>query len=92
MAQTSAHPCRAELAGAKRGKGRGGTHFLPVSGLPGVRAALCPLARPGLGGTLANVTRVVSDPSGAFQSAVDLSVLNPNAAGRRALHKHTQEK
>lgn len=74
----------------RRGNGRPGTYFLPVASHPCVMGALCSLARPSLGGTLANVAHIVSDPSGAFKSAVDLSVLNPNAAGCRALDKHTE--
>lgn len=74
----------------RRGNGRPGTYFLPVASHPSVRGALCSLARPSLGGALANVAHIVSDPSGAFKSAVDFSVLNPNTAGRRALDKHTE--
>lgn len=74
----------------RRGNGHPGTYFLPVASHPSEMGALCSLAGPSLGGTLANVAHVVSDPSGAFKSAVDLSVLNPNTAGRRALDKHTE--
>lgn len=74
----------------RRGNGHPGTYFLPVASHPRVMGALGSLARPSFGGTLANVAHVVSDPSGAFKSAVDLSVLNPDAAGRRALEKHTE--
>lgn len=74
----------------RRGNGRAGTYFLPVASHPSVMRALCPLARPSLGGTLANVAHVVPDPSGAFKSAVNLSVLSPDTAGRRALDKHTE--
>lgn len=79
----------------RRGNGRPGTYFLPVASHPSVMGALCSLARPSLGGTLVNVARVVSEPSRAFKSAVDLSVLNADTAGCRALEKHmenTQEK
>lgn len=73
----------------RRGNESPGTYLLPVASYPSVAGAPRTLARPSLGGTLAGVARVVSDPSGAFKSAVDVPVLNRDTAGRRALDKHT---
>lgn len=70
---------------------RPGTYFLPVASLPSVKAALCSPARPSLSGAPASVAHVVSDPSRAFKSAVDVSVLNPDPTGRGALGKHREK-
>lgn len=80
------------LRDLERGGGNGllGTYCLPVASYPSVMGALCSLTGPALCRTLANVAHIVSDPSGAFKSAVNLSVLNPDTTGCRALDKHTK--
>lgn len=66
------------------------TYVFPFAGDPGVTCTFCSLARPGDGGALASIAQVLSDPSTAFQSAVNISVLNSDSTGDRTLVKQTQ--
>lgn len=66
------------------------TYIFPVASHPTVMCAFCSLTRPDDGRTLVSITKILSDPSGALQSAVNISVLNADPTGYRALAKQTQ--
>lgn len=63
------------------------THLPPFSGDPGVLSAFCSLAESDHSRTRASVAQILTDLSGAFQPAVDVSVLNTYATCEGALIK-----
>lgn len=66
------------------------TYIFPIASHPTVMCAFCRLTRPDDGRTLVSITKILSDTSGALQSAVNISVLNADSTGYRALAKETQ--
>lgn len=66
------------------------TYILPIASHPAVMCAFCRLTWPDDSRTLVSVTKIFSDPSGALQSAVNISVLNADSTGYRALEKQTR--
>ena len=65
------------------------TYFFPSTGDPGVTCAFCGLARLGNSRALVSVTEILPDPTGAFEPAVNVSDLNSDSTGDRALVKKT---